>query len=99
MSESAARCKAEGKTGFSVKTIKDGNSNKPTEDDPWVECLGEVAMTDSDYLTMVHHLEASTDIKDINKDCELSKYHNYKDRLFVITLKGGQTLIYVITKY
>merc|ERR1711888_416751 len=91
--ESAARRKAEGKTGFSVKAIKHGNSNKLTEDDPWVKYLGEVAMTDSDYLTMVHHLEAGTDIKDINKDCELSKCHNYKDRLSVITLKGGQTLI------
>merc|ERR1711936_1384249 len=72
---------------------KRGNSNKPTEDDPWVEYLGEVAIRDSDYLAMVHHLEAGTDIKDINKDCELSKCHNYKDRLSVITLKGGQTLI------
>ena len=50
-------------------------------------------MTDSDYITMVHHLEAGTEIDDIDKECELSKCHNYKDRLSVITLKGGQTLI------
>ena len=29
----------------------------------------------------------------IDKECELSKCHNYKDRLSVTTLKGGQTLI------
>ena len=81
LSESAARLQSEGKTGFSVKAIKHGNSNKPTEEDPWVEFLGEVAMSDSDYLTMVHHLEAGTDIKNISKDCELSKCHNYKDKL------------------
>ena len=50
-------------------------------------------MTDSEYITMVHHLEAGTDIKNINKNCELSKCHNYKDQLTVITLKGGQNLI------
>merc|ERR1712105_457411 len=93
LSDTAAKHQAEGKTSFSVKAIKRGNLNKPTEDDPWVEYLGEVAMRDSDYLAMVHHIEAGTDIKDINKDCELSKCHNYKDRLSVITLKRGQTLI------
>ena len=50
-------------------------------------------MSDRDYLVMVHHLEAGTDIKNISKDCELSKCHNYKDQLSVIELKGGQTLI------
>merc|ERR1712030_103564 len=58
LSESATRLQSEGKTGFSVKAIKHGHSNRPTEDDPWVEYLGEVAMTDSEYITMVHHLEA-----------------------------------------
>merc|ERR1711888_18409 len=61
--ESAARRKAEGKTVFSVKAIRNRNSNKPTEDDSWVKYLGEVAMTDSDYITMVHHLEAGTEMK------------------------------------
>ena len=89
--KSAAHSKAGVKTGSSVKAIR--NSKKPTEDDPWVEYLGEVAMTDSDYITMVHHLEAGTEIKDIDKECELSKCHNYKDKLSVTTLKGGQTLI------
>ena len=60
--KSAAQSKAGVKTGFSVKAIR--NSKKPTEDDPWVEYLGEVAMTDSDYITMVHHLEAGTEIND-----------------------------------
>ena len=83
--------KAEIKTGFSVKAIR--NSKKPTEEDPWVEHLEDVAMSVRDYITMVHHLEAGTEIGDIDKECELSKCHNYKDRLSVTTLKGGQTLI------
>ena len=48
-----------------VKTIK--NSNEPTEDDIWVEHLGNVAMSDRDYITMVHHLEAETEMGDIDK--------------------------------
>ena len=59
----------------------------------WVEHLGNVAMSDRDYITMVHHIEAGTDMAEIDKECELSKLHNYKDRLSVTTLKGGQTLI------
>ena len=39
--------KIETKTGFSVKAIR--NSKAPTEDDPWVEHLGNVAMSDRDY--------------------------------------------------
>ena len=52
----------------------------------------------SDYITMVHHIEAGTEIDDIDKECELSNFHNFKDRLSVISLKGGQTLI-LILKY
>ena len=58
-----------------------------------MEYLGKFAMTDKDYITMVHHIEAGTEIDDIDKECELSKFHNYKDRLSVTTLRGGQTLI------
>ena len=60
-----------------IKTIK--NSNAPTEDDLWVEHLGNVAMSDRDYITMVHHLEAGTEIDDIDKECELSTFRNYRD--------------------
>ena len=74
-----------------IKSIK--NSNTLTEDDMWVEHLGNVAMSDRDYITMVHHIEAGTDMSEIDKECELSKLHNYKDILSVTTLKGGQTLI------
>merc|ERR1711888_330234 len=93
LSDAAARLQSEGQTGFSVKAITRGTTNRPTEDDPWVEYLGEVAMNVNDYITMVHHLEAGTDIKNINRNCELSKCHNYKDQLTIITLKGGQNLI------
>merc|ERR1711888_287594 len=55
--------------------------------------LGNVAISDRDYITMVQHLEACTEIGDIDKECELSKFHNYKDRLSVTTLWVGQTLI------
>ena len=41
----------ETKTGFSVKAIR--NSKTPTEDDPWVEHLWDVAMSDRDDSTMV----------------------------------------------
>ena len=74
-----------------IKSIK--KSNQFTEDDLWVEHLGNVAMSDKDYLTMIHHIEAGTDISEIDKECELSKLHNYINRLSVHTLKGGQVLI------
>ena len=74
-----------------IKSIK--KPNQLTEDDMWVEHVGNVAMSDRDYITMVHHIEAGTDISEIDKECELSRLHNYKDRLSVTTLKGGQVLI------
>ena len=46
------------------------------EDDPWVEHLGKVAMTDQDYVNMTHNLESGTDFKNLDKDSELSKFHN-----------------------
>ena len=59
------------------------------EDDPWVEHLGKVAMTDQDYVNMIHNLESGTDFKNVDKECELSKFHNWQNNLSVITLKGG----------
>ena len=70
------------------------SSNKPPqEDDPWVEYLGNVAMSDPDYINIVHHIKSGTEIDDVDKDCELTKLHNFMERLLVITLKGGQSLI------
>ena len=63
------------------------------EDDPWVEHLGNVAMTDPDYINMVHHVEVGTAREDIHQDCELSELHNWQNNLSVMTLKGGQSLI------
>ena len=37
-----------------IKAIK--KSNQLTEDDQWVEHLGNVAMSDNDYLNMIHHM-------------------------------------------
>ena len=59
------------------------------EDDPWVEHLGKVAMTDQDYVNMIHNLEAGTDMKNVDEECELSKFQNWLNNLSVITLKGG----------
>ena len=74
-----------------VKLIK--SSNKLMEDDQWVEHLGNVAMSDEDYLSMIHHIEAGSDISEISKECELSRLHNHINRLSVHTLRGGQVLI------
>ena len=63
------------------------------EDDPWVEHLGKVAMTDQDYVNMIHHVEVGTDRDNVDKECELSKFHNWQNNLSVITLKGGESLI------
>merc|ERR1711888_277460 len=71
-----------------VKLVK--SSNKMMEDDQWVEHLGNVAMSDEDYLTMIHHLEAGSDKEEISKDCELSVMHNHINKLSVHTLRGGQ---------
>ena len=59
------------------------------EDDPWVEHLGNVAMTDPDYINMVHHVEMGTAREDIHQDCELSELHNWQNNLSVTTLKRG----------
>ena len=44
-------------------------------------------------MVLRRYIKAETDMSEIDKECELSKLHNYKDRLSVTTLKGGQTLI------
>merc|ERR1712030_90622 len=36
-----------------------------------------VPASDNEYVTMVHHLEAGTEIQNISKDCELRKCHSY----------------------
>ena len=81
------------KLRIELKTIR-AQSEQTQEDDPWVEYLGKVAMTDRDYITMVHHIEAGTEIDDIDTDCELSKFHNFKERVVCSHTKGGQTLIF-----
>ena len=50
-------------------------------------------MSDKDYINIVHHIESGTEIDDIDKECELSKLHNFMGRLSVITLKGGESLV------
>ena len=44
-----------------------------------MEYLGKVAMSETDYITMVHHIEAGTELDDIDKECELSNFHNFND--------------------
>ena len=63
------------------------------EDDQWVEHLGNFAMSDNDYLSMIHHIEAGSDISEISQECELSRLYNHISRLSVHTLRGGQVLI------
>ena len=58
-----------------------------------MEHLGKVAMTDQDYISIIHNIESGTEFKDIDKECELSKFHNFQDNLSVITLKGGESLV------
>ena len=77
-----------------AKIRKIRTSKKLTqEDDPWVEHLGKVAMTDQDYISIIHNIESGTEFKNIDKECELSKFHNFQDNLSVITLKGGESLV------
>ena len=71
------------------KLIKKIKKVRASKDDPWVEHLKKVAMTDQDYVNMIHNLEAGTDMKNVDEECELSKFHNWQNNLSVITLKGG----------
>ena len=78
-----------------IKKIKEVRASKGAtqEDDHWVELLGKVAMTNQDYVNLIHNLESCTDFKNVDKECELSKLHNWQNKLSVITLKGGESLI------
>ena len=76
------------------KLKKIRTSKKPTEEyDPWVEHLGKVAMTDQDYISIIHNIKSGTEFKNNDKECELSKFHKFQDNLSVITLKGGESLV------
>ena len=50
-------------------------------------------MSDNDYINIIHNIESGTEFKDIDKECELSKLHNFRKNLSVITLKGGESLV------
>ena len=52
-----------------IARIKKVRTSKkpPQEDDPWVEHLGKVAMSDADYINIVHNIESGTEIEDIDK--------------------------------
>ena len=58
-----------------------------------MEHLGKEAMTDADYINIIHNIESGTEFKDIDKECELSKLHNFQNDLSVMTLKGGESLV------
>ena len=47
-----------------VKKLKGYKDNIET-DDPWVQRLATAAMEDTDYITMIHHIETGTKTKDI----------------------------------
>ena len=83
----------EEKVELQLKKVKLVKTSKIMEDDEWVEYLGNVAMSDEDYLSMIHHLEAGSEKEEISKECELSSMHNHLSRLSVHTLKGVQVLI------
>ena len=59
-----------------IKTIKKvALKGAAQEDNPWVEHLGNVAMTDQDYINMIHYVEVGTARDNVDKECELSKLH------------------------
>ena len=75
-----------------VKKLKGYKDNIET-DDPWVQRLASAAMEDTDYITMIKHIETGTESKDIPKDCELADMSGNWGNLSVITIAGGQSLI------
>merc|ERR1712215_124110 len=76
----------EDKVEQQLKKVKLVKTSKIEEDDEWVEYLGNVEMSDADYLSMIHHLEAGSKKEEISKECELSSMHNHISRLSVHTL-------------
>ena len=50
-------------------------SNKPPqEDDPWVEYLGKVAMSDKDYINIVHHINQGLKLMTLTKNVNSANY-------------------------
>ena len=61
---------------------------------PWVERLASAAMGDTDYVAMIQHIELGTEPKEIPKDCGLADMSGDWENLSVITIAGGQSLIF-----
>ena len=72
-----------------VKKLK-GYKDNIEIDDPWVQRLATAAMEDTDYITMIHHIEASTEPRDMPKDCELADLSGCWRNLSVTTIEGGK---------
>ena len=71
-----------------IKKIKKVRTSKKAtqEDDPWVEHLGIVAMTDQDYVNMIHNIESGTDFKNVDKECERATKFSYPYRINIRTV-------------
>ena len=48
---------------------------------------------DPEYLEMMNYIESDTDDNDIAPDCELKQMKDFRDRISLVTLDGGNILI------
>ena len=55
-----------------AKSIK-GDKKQIEQDDPWVQRIATTAMRDPDYLTMVHYMDAGTELNDMPTGCDLKE--------------------------
>ena len=68
--------------------------NKQLEkEDPLVMKIAEEANMDLEYIEMMNHIELDTDFDDIAPDCELKQMKEFRDRMSLVTLDGGNRLI------
>ena len=60
---------------------------------PLVQRIAEEANMDPEYLEIIKYIESNTDDNDIAPDCELKQMKEFRDRMSLVTLEGGNRLI------
>ena len=61
--------------------------------DPLVQKIAEDANMDPEYIEMMNYIESDTDDNDVAPDCELKQMKDFRDRMSIVTLEGGNRLI------
>ena len=79
------------------KTVN-GRQEQIQRGDPWIQRLAEAGMKNTEYLSMIHSIEAGTNPTNLPNKYELQKTEGFWGELSIFTLSDGKTLVLKMIK-